>query len=104
MVGHIFTQENTMFATETRDGVMISYNGSRDTTTVFNIYIHDVHADVSDAVDRNGVWVPLATVHWKEIRDNLNLDASGPEDIEMSQVEDFVQNGPYEELVEVSTK
>lgn len=104
MIGHMFDHDEALFGIQKVEGVMASYgNDEGRATTLFELYLHDSHSDVSDAVEREGVWIPLTTLHWKEIRDGLELDVQRPEDIGVEQVEQYVRGGAYERLVSAST-
>lgn len=105
MVDYMFDHDGILFGVQTREGVMATYeeDDSR-ATTLYRLYIHDSHADVSDAVERDGVWVPLTTMHWKEIRDSLELDVRRPDDMSIERVGEYVENGAYERLVSVTAE
>lgn len=104
MVDHMFDYDESLFGVRTREGVMASYEDDDSrATTLFTLYVHDSHANVSEAVEREGVWVPLTTIHWKEVRDGLELDVRRPEDMGTGEVEEYVRDGAYERLVTAST-
>ena len=104
MVDYMFDYDENLFGVQTREGVMASYEGEdSEATTLYRLYVHDSHADVSDAVERNGVWIPLTTVHWKEVRDGLELDARRADDMSVERVGEYVEDGAYERLISATT-
>lgn len=99
---YTFNYKNSLFRIDVQDSVMASYEEQKEATTVYNIYIHDAHVVVSDSVDRQGVWVPILTIHWKEVRDSNNLDVLGAGEVSTEQVEEFIRDGNYEDLIDAT--
>lgn len=101
---YTFNYENCLFRIDSQEGLVAYYEDERETTTIFNLYVHDTHATVSEAVERSGLWVPVITLHWKEIRDEQDGEFLGPDDVDFSNVEEFVRDGHYEDLLSATTE
>lgn len=101
---YTFQLRDCLFRIDAQDGVVAHYNDKRETTTVFNVYVHDVHSTVSDAVERDGLWVPVITLHWREVTDTLDGDVLGPNDVTFDMVEKFIRKGNYGDLIKTTSK
>lgn len=96
MIVHRFKYKTIMFGIERIDGVMINKDDTSARTTIYNLYAHEQHIDISDSVPRDGIWAKIDTISKEMVSESQDVQSSN---VKFNHVEQYIQSDDYSDII-----